>query len=145
MAYTVEAAKGVVPTAIDLSENGKHAFHYGSLRFDKRFVGTETVEKIFLFDPRRDKAIQINTAQSDTYTIETTITAGEGNADITASTVPWTLLQNAITTDFQTGAAFENRNILAVRVTSGTPATPVAVTGFFDVSAIQTGADDREG
>lgn len=132
MAFTVEPSGAQI---IDVSQAAKQAHHYG-VKFEKKFVSTETVEKVIVFDPRRDKALQIN-ANGQLYDIETTITPGEGNIDILDAAVPWVLLKNQITTDFQTGSGLENRNILAIRITSG------VLTDDFEIAAIQSSLDER--
>ena len=131
MSYTVEPSNIPNIEIIDISDENINSRDYG-VRYAKKFIATETVEKIIVFDPRRDKEVQIN-ANGQAYTLESTTHAGGGNLDISDSAVPWTLIEDATTEDFQSGGGNVNEGILAIRITSGTPAVPVALTDDFEI------------
>lgn len=134
MAFTVEPASVDNINIIDTSETNKDLGHYG-VRYNEKFAVSTVVEKIIVFDPRRDKDLQIN-AKGNTYDIDVTTHAGDGNDDILSGAVPWVSLKSAITADFSSGGGEINKGILAVRITA-------ASTSFadFEINASQYGAD----
>ena len=135
MAYTVEPS-----TAQTIDLDAKDVSHLNT-KFEKKFVSTERVEKVIVFDPRKGKTVQV-VANGQAYSIDTTTTAGEGNTNILSAAVPWVSLKSGITTDELFGPFASNRGILAIRITSGTVAVPVDLTDDFEIAVIQHGSDD---
>jgi len=129
MAFTVEPPGA---ETIDLNNNVRDSKHL-DVKYVKKFVSTETVKKIIVFDKLKDVNLQINGNGVDLWGLETTTTTGEGNKDITDDAVPWTVLLDIATNiaDFQTGGGDVNRGILAVRLES------VVLTDDFNISADQ--------
>lgn len=129
MAYTVE------PTGagtIDLSDSVKDAKHLVT-KYGEAFAAAATVEKIIVFDPRKEINLQINSNGTDLWGLETTTHAGAGNDDITDAAVPWITIKDIATNtdDFQSGGTGVNTGILAVRITS------VLLTDIFEINASQ--------
>lgn len=127
------------PTSVvDLTHANRNSEHW-KVRFEQKFAIGETVQQIILFDPRRNKGLQV-IANSQTYSIDVTshpgLISGVLNTDITGSVVPWTALKTSITSDFIDGGESSNVNILAVRITSS------VLTAEFEVYAEQYGDQD---
>ena len=134
MAFTVEPSTAQI---IDLSDSAKRTKQYAP-GYNELFESSETVEKVIVFDPRKDIILQLNTA-ADTYTLEVTSHAGEGNNDILDAAVPWVVLKSAESADFHSGSGLNNRGVLAVRITTG------VLTDDFEIFAAQQNLGERAG
>ena len=135
MAFTVEPASVENIEIIDTSEKNKDLEHY-NIKYEEKFETDDHVEKIIVFDPRRDKTLQIN-ANGQAYDIDVTSYPGVGITNITDSNVPWVSLEAARTTDFLSGGSDINRGILAVRITSN-----ATLTDDFEIGAQQYGDNE---
>jgi hypothetical protein len=110
MVFTVEPTGENI---IDLTETSKDAKHLG-VKYNEKFA-SGVVEKIIVFDPRKDIILQVN-ANGKIWTLRTTSHAGSGNTDILDAAVPWITLKSAITADFHSGSGLINRGVLAVEI-----------------------------
>ena len=124
MALTVEPSGA---QQIDLTTAHKSTKQYKVI-YENKFVNTETVEKVIVFDPRRDKTLLIF-PNGQSYSLWSTTTPGAGNTDILAASVPWIPLRTASVENFLSGGGRINEGVLAVKIVSA------ALTGDFEVSA----------
>lgn len=126
----------MMATTIDLTEKSKDTKHYVE-KFEKTFdSGDDPVSQVIVFDPRKDIILQVNSG-ANTWTLEVTSTAGEGNTDIDDASVPWITRKDAITADFHNGEGLLNRGIIAVKITVTT------IVADFKLFAAQQSLDER--
>jgi len=137
MAFTVEPSEVDDIEIIDLTDANKDSHQYG-VKYLAKFTSGQTVEKIIVFDPRKDIILQVK-ANAQLWGLEKTGTPGAGNVDITNVAVPWIVLKDILTNskDFDTGGGTDNRGVLAVRITTG------VLTGDFEIFAASQKLEER--